>query len=185
MSITVSVVTTANRTRRFKLEDGEDIQRMLNSLKYSASIFTGKPLIIGSTAQTEIFAATAIACIELETTSDLSSYLPSFQTPTITALTTKESIAPFAGKLEDNNVRSRLDFFFKGGHVLNTEIEGERNEALAERLSNLTSIFERPVISYLLPQGGIGLMNPQAMIRSVITPGAPDLPLDAWIADPV
>ena len=47
---------------------------------------------------------------------------------------------------------------------------------------NLTSIFERPTIAYHLPQGGIGLMNPHRMTRSVITPGVPDLPRDALLA---
>jgi len=35
---------------------------------------------------------------------------------------------------------------------------------------NITSIFERPVVTYSLPQGGIGLMNPAVMTRSIITP---------------
>ena len=49
---------------------------------------------------------------------------------------------------------------------------------------SLTSIFEHPVLVYRLPQGGIGLMNPQAMTRSLVTPGVPDLPRDAWVAEP-
>ncbi len=185
MSITVSVITTANRTRRFVVDNADSIKHLLDSLKHSANLFTGKPLIIGSATQTEIFAATAIACIELESASSIDGHLPGVQNPTITALTMEESIAPFAVELAGNRFKGRIDFFFKGGHVLNTFIEGERNDALAERLINLTSIFDRPFIAYHLPQGGIGLMNPHAMTRSVVTPGAPDLPRDAWVAEPI
>jgi len=185
MSITISVITTVNRTRRFTLDNTDDINHLLDSLKRSASIFSGKPLIIGSAAQTNIFSSASIACIELETSRDLESHLPGVQDLTITALTTDEAIAPFSGGLEGEHFKARIDFFFQGGHVLNTLVEGERKAALAERLMNLTSIFERPVIAYRLPQGGFGMMNPQAMTRSVITPGVPDLPRDAWVANEV
>ena len=94
-------------------------------------------------------------------------------------------MAPFAGELAGENFKARIDFYFQGGHVLHTRVEGERKAALAERLMNLTSIFEHPVLAYRLPQGGIGLMNPQAMTRSLVTPGVPDLPRDAWVAEPV
>ncbi|MCC2867675.1 MAG: hypothetical protein LK562_07775, partial [Candidatus Accumulibacter phosphatis] len=70
-----------------------------------------------------------------------------------------------------------------GGHVLCTLAEGIRKPALAERLMSLTSLFERPMITYRLAHGGVGLMNPHAMTRFVITPGVPDLPRDAWLAD--
>ena len=185
MSISISVITTANRTRRFKQDSAENINHLLDGLKRSANIFSGKPLIIGSTSQTDIFSAAAVACIELETPQDLSSYLPGMHDLTITALTTEEAIAPFEGGLDGENFTARIDFYFLGGHVINAVIEGERKSALADRLMNLTSIFERPVIAYKLPHGGIGLMNPQAMTRSVISPGVPDLPRDAWVANAV
>jgi hypothetical protein len=50
---------------------------------------------------------------------------------------------------------------------------------------NLTGLFERPIIFYKLPQGGVGMMNPHAMTRSVVFPGIPDLPNDAWVADAI
>ena len=50
---------------------------------------------------------------------------------------------------------------------------------LAERLMNLTSLFERPLITYRLPNGGFGLMNPHALVRTTVTPGVPELPNDA------
>ena len=48
---------------------------------------------------------------------------------------------------------------------------------------NLTGHLERQTIIYHLPQGGVGLMNPHAMTRFVISPGVPDLPRDAWVAE--
>lgn len=185
MSINILVVTTANRTRRFRQDNIDDINRLLDSLKRSAHIFADKPLIIGSSGQTDIFSSNSIACVELETSRDLESYVPPAQHLSITALTEEEAISPFEGGLVGESFTVRIDFFFQGGHVLNTLVEGERKAALAERLMNLTGILERPVIFYRLPQGGIGMMNPQAMTRVVITPGVPDLPRDAWVADPV
>lgn len=185
MSIKLSVITTANRTRCFKVDNADSISHLLDSLKRSAHIFSGKPLIVGSAAHTEIFAASSIACIELETDSKLDGYLPGGQNLLITALSSEEAMAPFAGGLAGENFKARIDFYFQGGHVLHTRVEGERNAALAERLMNLTSIFEHPLLTYRLAQGGIGLMNPQAMTRSLVTPGVPDLPRDAWVAEPV
>ena len=184
MSIKVSVITTANRTSCFTLDNADSIGHLLESLKRSAHMFSGKPLIIGSVAQTEIFASTSIACIELETDGDLDSYLPGGQNLLITALSADQAIAPFVEGLAGESLKARIDFYFQGGHVLHTRVEGERKAALAERLMSLTSIFEHPVLVYRLPQGGIGLMNPQAMTRSLVTPGVPDLPRDAWVAEP-
>lgn len=92
-------------------------------------------------------------------------------------------MGPRQGKIEGEHFTLRVDFFFTGGHVLATLAEGVRKPALAERLMSLTSLFARPVISYRLAQGGVGLMNPQAMTRFVTTPGVPDLPRDAWVAE--
>ena len=185
MSINILVVTTANRTRRFKQDSVDDINHLLDSLKRSAHIFSGKPLIISSAGQTDIFSPSSIACVELETSQDLDSYVPGAQNLSITALTEEEAISPFEGGVVGDSFTARIDFFFQGGHVINTLVEGERKMALAERLMNLTSILERPVIFYRLPQGGIGMMNPQAMTRVTVTPGVPDLPRDAWVAVPV
>lgn len=186
MSINISVITTANRTCRFTVHQADRVSHLLDSLKRSAQLFTGKPLIIGSTTQTEIFSAHSIACIELETARDLDGFLPSGQDLSITALSSEEQQAYLAEGLDGERFKARIDFYFTGGHVLHTRAEGERKIALAERLMNLTGIFERPLIAYRLAPGGIGgigLMNPQAMTRSLITPGVPDLPRDAWVAE--
>ena len=183
MAISITVITTASRSRRFLQTDPANVEQILESLKRSGQIFSGKPLIIGSAGQTEIFSPQAIACVEIEASRDLSVLLPSSLNLTLTALTPEELAQPFAGGIEGEHVKARIEFFFKGGHVLRTSAEGTRKAALAERLMNLTSLFERPAISYRLPQGGIGLMNPHAMTRVVITPGVADLPRDAWLAD--
>ncbi len=183
MAIKISVITTANRARCFKVENPENIKNLIDGLKRSANIFSGKPLIIGSETQTTILSAASIACIELETDLDIDSYLPGKHEATITALTTEEAIAPFQGGIDGNSFTARIDFHFLGGHVINAVIRGERKAALADRLMNLTGLFERPIIFYKLPQGGVGMMNPHVMTRSVVFPGIPDLPNDAWIAD--
>jgi hypothetical protein len=183
MTINLAVITTANHTCRFRMDKADHVGHLLDGLKSCAHLFSGKPLIIGSPQQTGIFAAHSIACIELETALDLDPYLPPGQNLRITALTGEERLAPFSGGFDGKHFRLRVDLCFQGGHLLSACVEGERKPALAERLTNLTSIFERPVIIYRLPLGGIGLMNPQTITRSLITPGAPDLPRDAWVAD--
>ena len=108
MAINISVITTANRARRFKQESPESINQLLEGLKRSANIFSGKPLIIGSGAQTTIFAAASIACIELETDLDIDSYLPGKHDAAITALNTEEAITPyFCANLQEATARYR------------------------------------------------------------------------------
>ncbi len=102
----------------------------------------------------------------------------------LTALSPQELTVPFEGVIEGEHFKVRIDFFFTGGYVLHTRAEGVRKAVLAERLMNLTSFLERPVMNYRLPQGGIGLMNPHAISRFLVTPGVADLPRDAWLAEP-
>lgn len=183
MTIDVSVITTANHTSRFTLGEADSINRLLDSLKNCAQLFSGKPLIIGSSAHTDIFAADSLACIELASALDLEGLVAGGQNLTVTALAADELAAPFNGGFDGQHFTVRIDVFFQGGHVLCTRVDGERKPALAERLISLTGIFERQVIVYRLTQGGIGLINPRAVTRLRFTPGSPDLPRDAWIAD--
>ena len=185
MATSITVITTANRARRFAQSDDASMDQIVDSLKRSGQLFSGKPLIIGSAAQTEVFSASAIACVEIETDRDLSDHVPNPLNLTLTALTPEQRTEPFAGGLDGDNFKVRIEFFFVGGYSLYTSAEGVRKAALAERLMNLTGLFERPVINYRLAQGGVGLMNPHAMTRFVINPGVPDLPRDAWVAEAV
>jgi hypothetical protein len=165
MAISITVITTANRARRFFQTDPASVDQVLESLKRSSQIFAGKPLIIGAAGQTEVFSPASIACVEIETNRDVSEYVPAPLNLTLTALTSDQRAEPFEGGLEGDHFRARIDFFFTGGHVLHTSAKGVRKAALAERLVNLTSLFERPAITYRLAQGGVGLMNPHAMTR--------------------
>lgn len=183
MSIELAVITTTNRIRRFLLSDPLAVAQVCESLKNGGRLFSGKPLIIGSAGRTEVFAAASIACLELATDIDLSEYLPKPTNLTLTALASGQCAEPFVGKFEGERFAVRIEFFFTGGHALVTRADGVRKPVLAERLMNLTRLFERPLLDYRLARGGFGLMNPHAVTQFVITPGVPDLPNDAWIAD--
>lgn len=129
MAINISVITTANRARRFKQESPESINQLLEGAQTQRQHYlSGKPLIIGSGVQTTIFAAASIACIELETDLDIDSYLPGKHDAAITALNTEEAITPFQGGIDGNSFSARIDFHFLGGHVINAVIKGERAE---------------------------------------------------------
>lgn len=183
MAIGITVITTANCVRRFLQTDEAAIEQTIAGLKRSSQMFTGKPLIVGSAAQTEVFARASIACVEFEAARDLSAYVASPLNLELSVLTPAQLAQPVAGEVEGEHFRVRIDFCFAGGHVLHTLAEGIRQPALAERLMNLTSFLERPVMNYRSAQGGVGLMNPAAITRFVITPGATDLPRDAWLAE--
>jgi hypothetical protein len=184
MTTSITVTTTANYVRRFILNDHDSIQKILADLKRSSELFSGTPLIISSAVQTEIFAPSNITCIEIETQENLTSHLPGGDNFTLTAMTAEASTAPFIAAQDGTHLKNRIDFFFRGGSVLNMLVEGDKQPQLADRLKSLTHIFTRPVIAYHLPQGGIGLMNPKTMTRAAIFPGLSDLPSNAWIAEP-
>ncbi|EXI89101.1 MAG: hypothetical protein AW11_01818 [Candidatus Accumulibacter regalis] len=183
MAIGITVITTANRARRF-LQTGEAAtEHTIDSLRRSSQMFTGKPLIIGSATQTEVFARASIVCVEFEAAKDLSPYVASPLNLELTVMTPEQLAAPVIGVFEGEHFKVRIDFFFSGGHVLHTLAEGVRKAALAERLMNLTSFLDRPVMNYRLAHGGVGLMNPATITRFLIAPGAGDLPRDAWLAE--
>ena len=47
MAIGITVITTANRARRFLQTDEAALERTIDSLRRSSQMFVGKPLIIG------------------------------------------------------------------------------------------------------------------------------------------
>jgi hypothetical protein len=57
MATSITVITTANRARRFAHADDASMDQIIDSLKRSGQLFSGKPLIIGSAAQTQVFSA--------------------------------------------------------------------------------------------------------------------------------
>ncbi len=50
MATSITVITTANRARRFAQADDASMDQIIDSLKRSGQLFSGKPLIIGSAA---------------------------------------------------------------------------------------------------------------------------------------
>ena len=71
MSITITIVTTANRTRRFTQSDPARVSEILESLQRSAQLFANRSLIVVADESTEIFCPAAITRIEIETDIDL------------------------------------------------------------------------------------------------------------------
>lgn len=183
MAISITVITTSGRARRFLQTDPAASEHILGAVRRSGQLFTGRPLILGSAAQIEVFAPSAIACIEFETRHDLSSYLPSTGNLTLTALRGEQLDSPFVGSTDGEHLSVRIDFFLAGGYVLHVHAESTRGPGAAERVLGLASLFERPAIGYRLSHGGGGLLNPQALLRIVVTPGFADLPRETWLAE--
>jgi hypothetical protein len=130
MAIGITVITTANSARRFLQTDEAAIEQTLDSLRRSSQMFAGKPLIVGSEAQTEVFARASIACLEFAAAKDLSAYVASPLNLQLTVLTPEQLAEPFSGWFEGERFKVRIDFFFTGGHVLHTLAEGVRKAAL-------------------------------------------------------
>lgn len=187
MSIAINVITTANRTRCFTQQDDDRIHEILSSLRHCGQLFSSRVLIFGSANETEIFSPSSITRIEILTTRDLAEFLPMQLTTakmTMTALSADASDKTPESQVDDNHAAGRADFFFEGGDTLPVWLEGLRPSDSTERLMNLTRLFEHSVLAYKLPQGGIGLMNPNVMTRVVFKSGGLDLPSNAWRVEP-
>jgi hypothetical protein len=187
MSIAINVVTTANHTRHFTQQDGDRISEILKNLANCTKLFSSRVLIFGSATETEIFSPASITRIEIVTKRDLTEFLPRQLTTgkmAITAMPDDAMDKTRQSHINDESVAGRIDFFFEGGDTLPTWIEGIRPGDTTERMMNLTRLFEQPILLYKLPQGGIGLMNPGVMTRTVIKSGALSLPSGAWRVEP-
>lgn len=114
MSLSIKIVTTANRTRFFYQSNGDTAKATIERLTKSSFVFSGNSLVISSSLQTEVFSPKRIAIIELDADSDLSAYLinPHLQ---ITALNS-ERADQFAYNLEPvANQRFKVDFILSAG----------------------------------------------------------------------
>jgi hypothetical protein len=80
MSITITIVTTANRSRRFTQSDPARVSEILDSLKRCTQLFSNRSLIVVSDDSTEIFCPAAITRIELRAIL-IHAYLPPAETP--------------------------------------------------------------------------------------------------------
>jgi len=182
MSITVHIVTTANRRRSFVQHDETAIQHILDSLKRCSQLFTSRTLILASAGETEIFAPSSLTRIEIITTRDLAPYVPHFGDLAMRGLRPDEVTPP--AHIDDEFFAGRIEFFFNGGDHVATWAEASRPPAASERLMRLTRLFEQPVLTYSLPEGGVGFMNPAAMTRAVLAAAADPLPSHIWQVNP-
>ena len=149
MPIAVTVVTTANRTRRFIQTDENSIQAILSSLKRAGQMFSERSLIIGSDQTTEVFASSSITRIQFETTLDLAEYLPQRGETQMTLIPEGAATPPAEGS--ETHFAGRADFFFNGGDTVAMWISGARPAGSNERLLQLTRLFEQPMLMYKLP----------------------------------
>jgi hypothetical protein len=183
MTINVTIVTTANRTRRFVQNDENAIQDLFGTLRLSGQIFTHRTLIIGSERETEIFSPAAITRIEIATGRDLSAILPQLGDTQLTLI--PAGAATPAPEVSDTHVAGRIDFFFEGGDSIGIWFSGPRPNNENERLMRLTRLFEQPVLMYRLPDGGVGFMNPGKMTRATVAARPDKLPAGSWLLNPV
>ena len=180
MAIALTLITTENERHSFTLDTPGKTDLFLSQLKSNAQFVFGKPLIVGSTECTEIFAPGSIARIEIAGAFNIDALRPNDQISSITGLRDDEPEPELEGAYGETRFRVGMTLFFRGGSTLRLRVEGKRKSALAERLKSLTGIFAQPVVFHRLAHGGIGLINPQAVTRTRIAPAAPDLPRDAW-----
>ena len=178
MSITITIVTTANRTRRFTQSDPARVSEILESLQRSAQLFANRSLIVVADESTEIFCPAAITRIEIETDIDLTPYLPPGRNTDIRTLDLGKTPPPIV--LDNQTISIPADFFFEGGDSLNTWFEGARPADALERTMRITRLFEQPVIFYQPIMPGIGLMNPAVMTRCTLGAALTEAPSGAW-----
>jgi hypothetical protein len=178
MSIAVTIVTTANRTRCFTQTDEASIKEVLESLRRSGQLFSNRTLIIGSAHETEIFSPASITRIEIETKLDLGNYLPQHGETPLTLMTSDSTTPP--EEISETHFSGQVDVFFEGGDTISTWMSAPRPSGISERMSNLTRLFDKAVLMYKLPAGGVGFMNPAVMTRVKIAAGVEKLPLGSW-----
>ena len=178
MSITITIVTTANRTRRFKQSDPARINEILESLQRCSQLFSNRSLVVVSDSSTEIYNPSAITRIEIETGIDLTPYLPPGRNTNIRALALGDPLPETV--LNEQKISVSADFYFEGGDNLSAWIENERPSDVLERTMRITRLFEQAVIFYQPTTPGIGLMNPAVMTRSTLGAQLPDAPSGSW-----
>jgi hypothetical protein len=181
MSLAITIVTTANRTRRFFQTDPARVTGILESLKRCNQLFTNSALVIVADDVTEVFNPRAIARIEIETQIDLTPWLPlAWDEAGISAI--EANAMSGVGLLDDTGLSSRMDFYFEGGDTLAAWIERQHGGGVAERTSRLTHLFDKPCIAYRPESPGVGFVNPAAMTRFSLGVAAEHPPAGAWYA---
>lgn len=182
MPISITIITVANRHRKFCKLDESDIDEIKSSIEKYKNIFSQKTLVIGSSKETEIFSSASITRIEFDGVAGLDQRLPGTGETSIRAIDKSHS-TPIAVTKHDNFV-GRVDFFFEGGDTLSTLIESPRPSTHAEKIAKFTQLFDQGAVPYTTIQGGLGFMNANVMTRSLIHAASQQLPITAWRAEP-
>ncbi len=180
MSIILTLVTTANRTRRFKQSDPQRITEILESLGRCAQLFSQRSLVVAADHSTHIFSPASLTRIEIETSTDLTPYLPAGSNVTLRALALGEAIPEI--EINDTLISVPIDLFFEGGDTLSMWLDNNRPADAIERTMRISRLFEQPVLIYRPTTPGIGLINPQAMTRAAVGAALPDVPAGSWYA---
>lgn len=181
MSLAITIVTTANRTRRFFQTDPQRVTAILESLRRCNQLFSGASLVIVSDDATEVFNPRALTRIEIETQVDLAPWLPlAWDEAGICAIDAEALSGD--GLLDDDGLSSRMDFYFEGGDKLVAWIERRHGGGTAERTARLTHLFEKPCIPYRPVTPGVGFLNPAAMTRFSLGVAAEHPPVGSWFA---
>lgn len=181
MSLTITLVTTANRTRRFQQSDPKAIADILDSLKRCAQWFRQHVLVIAGTDTTELINPSAITRIEIDARQDLSSFLPPALSPVIHAISPDSLTRP--GEIGETHVATRLDFYFNGGDTLTGWLDSPASGTPGERTARNARLFEEAIITYTTASGGIGFINPGAMTRVHVGAALAFPPAGAWHAN--
>lgn len=181
MSLIITIVTTANRTRSFHQNDPAQITAILDSIQRCAQWFRQHSLIIVGDDSTEIIQPASITRIEIEAQQDLAVLLPTSLWPVIHAIPADALTQP--GKIDADSAASRVDFYFNGGDTLAGWLETPVSGTASERTARNSRLFEEAVITYTTQRGGIGFINPSAMTRARVGAALPYPPASAWYAN--
>lgn len=181
MSLTITVVTTANRQRRFSQTDSKAIYAILGSLLHATEIFRKPMLVIVGDESTEIYNPATITRIEFNTPIDLTGHLPAgwLNDPCLQTLPA-ESLDP-----EEQESAKQFDFFFVGGDQLRTKLNTADNNDAAKNSGKIAVLFEQAVIPYRLDGAGIGLINPANLTRTRASAPLLHPPAGAWHAQEI
>ncbi len=182
MSLSIKIVTTANRTRIFHQSEQQQVSKSVALLTGVTNIFATHSLLLSSALQAEVFSPRRIALIELDGAFAPLARLGQSDVR-ITAIDSDDT-APIYNLDSDGSPSFRVDFFFVGGYVLNTRVEVDNAEVtFADRARRVTQLFDVPLIWYTTANGGVGQMNPSNLTRAVITPAGEIMPADALLVD--
>lgn len=181
MSLNITVVTTANRQRRFRQTDSKKIYAILGSLLHATEIFRKPMLVIVGDESTEIYNPSTITRIEFDTCIDLSGHLPTgwLNDPCLQTMPA-ETLDP-----EAQDPSKQFDFFFVGGDKLKTKLNTSDNSDTAKNSGKIAVLFEQAVIPYRLAGAGVGLINPVNLTRTRASAPLLHPPAGAWHAQEI